>query len=410
MPGPKRIVIIGGGLAGYSLAEALRKRGHHGAIVIVEQEPAMYDRPPLSKAAAFGGDAALENLAFAGREKQEALALDVIVGRAAMAIAPVTGDVTLDDGTVVVGDALVLATGGRARRLAFPGSDLPAVHVLRTFADAEAIREAAVPGARILVVGAGLIGAELTSSLRALGVDVTLIDPMETPLAPVVGQQLAERLHAMHTSYGVDVRVATLSSLCPSGAGWLAELRDGTGLDVDAVVVGAGILPNSELAAAVGLDVDDGIIVDEQHRTAHPRVYAIGDVARTRGEGGVLQRREEHWEAAQLDAQELAAVLLDQEPDLRGAPWWWSDRYHVHVEGVGRMTGDGTTVFRGENVAFHLNGDLVVGAVSVNDANAVRAARRLIDHRIAVVAAELGDPAVPLRDLLRSPRPAVARA
>ena len=408
MPGPERIVIIGGGLAGYTLAEALRQRGHHGAIVVVEQESAMYDRPPLSKVA-FSGGATLENLAFADREKLNALVLDVIVGRVAVAITPETGGVTLDDGTVVVGDALVVATGGRARRLAFPGSDLPVVHALRTFEDAEAIRRAAVPGAHILVVGAGLIGAELTSSLRALDVAITLIDPMETPLAHAVGQQLAVRLHAMHTSHGVDVRVNTLSSLSPFGARWLAELSDGTDLKVDAVVVGAGILPNSELAAAAGLDVDNGIIVDEHHRTAHPRVYAIGDVARTRGAGGVLQRREEHWEAAQLDAQELAALLLGQEPGPRGAPWWWSDRYDVHVEGVGRMTGDGTTVFRGPNVAFHLVSGLIVGAVSVNDANAVRAARRLIDQHIAVVAAELTDPAVPLRELLRSPRPAVAR-
>lgn len=407
MPAPGQIVVIGGGLAGYTLADALRSRGHRGGLVIIEQEPAMYDRPPLSKAA-FVGDIALGDLAFARSEDLDALGVRLLSGRTVMGIDPDAGAATLDDGTVVEGDALVLATGGSARRLPFPGADLPAVHVLRTFADALAIRSAAVPGARILVAGAGLIGAELTASLRSLGVEVTLIDPAEVPLVPAVGQVLAERLHAMHAARGVDVRVATITSLAPAHPGWSAELSDGTVLSIDAVVVGAGIVPNVELAEAAGLDVDDGILVDRDHRTSHPRVHAIGDAARQRSADGALRLREEHWEAARLDALELAAVLVGQLPAPRGAGWWWSDRYDVHVEGVGRMTGDGITVFRGDDVAFHLDGRLLVGAVSVNDPNAVRAARRIIDQRITVEVAELADPAVALREILRSAKPTYA--
>ncbi|KAB1652853.1 oxidoreductase [Pseudoclavibacter chungangensis] len=407
MDTPERIVVVGGGLAAYTLGDALRSLGHRGEVVVIEKEPAMYDRPPLSKAA-FAGDIALDGLAFASGGKLDALGLRLLSGRTVVGIDPDAGAVTLDDGTVVEGDAVVLATGGSARRLALPGSDLPVVHVLRTFADALAIRAAAVPGARILVAGAGLIGAELTASLRSRGVEVTLIDNVEVPLVPAVGQPLAERLHAMHAAHGVDVRVATISSLEAARHGWSAELSDGTALRIDAVVVGTGIVPNVELAEAAGLDVDNGILVDRDHRTSHPRVHAIGDVARTRSTDGTLHRREEHWEAARLDALELAAVLVGQAPAPRGAGWWWSDRYDVHVEGVGRMTGDGTAVFRGEDVAFHLEGRLLVGAVSVNDPHAVRAARRLIDQRIPVEAAELADPTLPLRELLRSARPAYA--
>lgn len=313
MGAPERILIIGGGLAGYTLAESLRARGHAGAITIVEQEPAMYDRPPLSKAA-FLGEIALDGLAFAHGAKVDALGLKVVCARTAVAIDPDAGVVALDDGSVLEADALVLATGGRARRLPFPGSGLPAVHVLRTFADAVAIRAAATPGSRFLVAGAGLIGAELTASLRALGVGVILIDPVATPLVPAVGQAFAERLHAMHAEHGVDVRVATISSVAPDEDRWLAVLSDGTTVRVDGVVVGAGIIPNTELAEAAGLGVDGGILVDRHHRTSHPRVYAIGDVARVCSDDGALYRREEHWEAAQRDGQELAAVLVGAEP------------------------------------------------------------------------------------------------
>ncbi|MGX5696271.1 NAD(P)/FAD-dependent oxidoreductase [Agromyces soli] len=398
-----RVAVIGGGLAGYTLAEQLRARGHGGPITIVERESAMYDRPPLSKAA-FADGATVELLEFAGGPKLEALALDVICDRGAIALTPDAGAVTLDDGTVVEGEVIVFATGGRARRLGFPGNELPGVHVLRTFADARAIRAAAHPGAHILVAGAGLIGAELTSALRQLDVDVTLVDPVETPLVPAVGEAMARRLHAMHSAHGVDVRLGAVAGVDASGSRWLATLTDGTGLEVDAIVVGAGLVPNTELAYAAGIEVNGGIVVDDEYRTSHHRVYAIGDVARKRDRDGVLHRREEHWEAARSDAAELAAILVGIEPDLRSAAWWWSDRYGVHVEGVGRMTGSGRTVFRGEDVAFHLDGGVLVGAVSIDDSTSVRAARRLIDQQVPVAVADLVDLDVPLRELLRRKR------
>ncbi|ALJ21387.1 NAD(P)/FAD-dependent oxidoreductase [Microbacterium sp. No. 7] len=397
---PESVVIVGGGVAGYTLADALRARGFAGRVTIIDREPALYDRPPLSKAA-FIDDIGLHDLAFSTDPHLEERGIEVISGRSVVALED--GGAQLDDGRLIAGDALVLATGGSARQIRFPGHDAPIVHTLRTFDDASRIRAAARPGARILVAGAGLIGAELTSSLLTLGVDVTLVDPVEVPIVPAAGVAIAQRLHAMHAMRGADVRIGLISEVVREGEGWTAILADDTRLAVDAVVVGAGLVPNVELAEAAGLEVEDGIVVDERHRVSDG-IYAIGDVARVRDADGVLHRREEHWEAAQHDAQELAALLVGEEPEPRSAPWWWSDRYDVHVEGVGRMTGPGETVLRGETVAFHVDGDLLVGAVSINDTMTVRAARRLIDQRIPVSRVDLMDPSVSLRGLLRVPR------
>ncbi|MBO9577955.1 MAG: oxidoreductase [Microbacteriaceae bacterium] len=451
-----RVVVIGGGLAGVSLAEALRAGGHGGPIAIVDREPAFTDRPPLSKAA-FVDDAPIEELALLTPDRIAELGIDARHGRNAVALDAAARTVELDDGTVLPADAIVLATGGRARRLAFPGGDSPLVHTLRTYADARAIRAAAAPGARILVVGAGLIGAELASSLRAVGADVVLVDPHPVPLVPAVGGRIAGILHAMHAAHGVDVRVGGIAALedgehagqadAPSrplasrpgsadgartpgqederpplrspgsapvpapGRRATAVLNDGGRIEVDAVVLGVGILPGTELAEAAGLEVDDGIVVDARFRTSVAGVYAIGDVARPRAVDGSLPRRDEHWEAARLDGEALAAILLGQEPAPRGAGWWWSDRYGVHVEGVGRMDGDGEIVLRepvdaggGYPVAFLLAGGRLAGAVSIDEPNAVRAARRLIDQGVPVTATLLADPSSSLRDLLRAAR------
>ena len=397
---PASVVIVGGGLAGYTLADALRRRDYAGTITIIDREPELYDRPPLSKAA-FVGDSQLADLAFASQEALAARGIEARTGRTVTELVP--GGVITDDGQRSNGDAIVLATGGSARRLSFPGDDAPIVHTLRTFADAQRIRAGLRPGARALVVGAGLIGAELTASMRALDVEVTLIDPVEIPLAAAAGEHVARRLHAMHADRGVDTRITTLAELMPDGSAWVAVLADGSRLPIDLVVVGAGLIPDTRLAEAAGLEVDDGIVVDERHEARHG-VYAIGDVARTRAADGTLSRRAEHWEAAQLDALELAEVLVGGTPAPRGASWWWSDRYDAHVEGVGRMTGPGETLLRGDHAALHLDDGHLVGAVSIDDANLVRAARRIIDQRVPVSAAELTDPTIPLRRLLAAAR------
>lgn len=400
-----RVVVVGAGLAGFSAGEQLRALGHDGPILLVDPEPAAYDRPPLSKRL-FADDFSLDGLAFADDDRLSALGIQTRFGRTALGLDPDAAAVTLDDGNVLEADTVLLATGGRARRLPIPGGDAEGVHVLRTFADALAIRRAVRPGIRAVVIGAGLVGAELASSLTDAGAAVTLVDPVPVPLAPAVGELMAAHLHAMHQVRGVDV-VHGITAHIETEPALTVVVDDGPRVAADLVVVGIGISPCVELAQAAGLEVDDGILVDAAHRTSAPRVFAAGDVARQRDGGGARHRREEHWEAARLGGQAAAAGMLGLEAPPRGAGWFWSDRHGVHVEATGRLTGPGELVARhaGDHPAVFLVEDgHLVGAAAVDDTATVRAARRIIDKRTPVTSEELADPAIPLRALLRAAR------
>jgi NADPH-dependent 2,4-dienoyl-CoA reductase/sulfur reductase-like enzyme len=396
MTDPGRVVIVGGGLAGFSAAESLRGLGHTGTITIIDSEPGLYDRPPLSKEL-FEPDFGLEKLAFVSH----ADGIEIRSGHRVAALDPDAPSVTLDTGEVLAADTILLTTGGRARRLSVPGADSPHVHVLRTLADAEAIRSAIRPGVAVAVIGGGLIGAETASSLGKAGAEVTLIDPVELPLVGIIGETLATHLHAMHEANGVAVRVGMPTAI-ESDAVILAS---GERIPAGVVIVGVGIVPNSELATDAGIEVDDGILVDSDYRTSAPKVFAAGDVARRRDTDGVRHRREEHWEAAQLNGRAAAAAMLGLPQPLRGASWFWSDRHGIHFEMVGRLVGTGTTVVRdsAEHPALFLVDDgLLVGAASIDEPNLVRAARRIIDQRIPVTPAELADPSLSLRSLLKA--------
>jgi NADPH-dependent 2,4-dienoyl-CoA reductase/sulfur reductase-like enzyme len=401
-----RVVIVGGGLAGYSAATSLRSRGHTGSITVIDEEPGLYDRPPLSKVL-FSDGLSIESLAFAPPAQLDESHIDVVTDHRVTAIDPDAASVTLDDGTVLPADTILIATGGRARRLAIPGGDLPLVHVLRSYSDAMGLRAAVAPGSRVVVIGAGLIGAELASSLVGVGAVVTLVDPAAVPIVPAVGQLMASYLHDMHTTHAVRVITGMPTAIEESASGAEVVLANGDRIGADVVVVGVGIVPNTELAEDAGLDVDNGIVVDSRQRTSASRVFAAGDVARRRSEDGELERREEHWEGAQLSGQAAAAGMLGLEPEARGAAWFWSDRHGVHLEAVGRLTGDGSVIVRGGGshpTVFLVNEGIVVGAASIDDNNTVRAARRLIDQKVPVSEAELGDPSVSLRGLLRASR------
>lgn len=400
------VVVIGAGLSGFSAATQLRALGHEGPITVVDSEPGSYDRPPLSKSL-FEDDFSIEKLAFASAAELAAKHITTRFGVAVAAIDPAGGSVTLTDGEVLPADTVLIATGGRARQLPIPGGDLPGVQVLRTFSDAAALRDAVVAGTRVAVVGAGLIGAELASALHERGAEVTLIDPVDVPLVPAVGALLATRLHEMHEQHGVRVVTGLTGEFAAVPGGLEVRVVDGPTIQADRIVVGVGIVPNVELAQQAGLEVDNGIVVDESFRTSAAGVFAAGDVAHIRGADGQLQRREEHWEAAQLSGREAAYAMLGLPVPARGASWFWSDRYGIHLEATGRLSGPGEIVTRegGAHPAVFLVADGVLqGAGAIDDTQTVRAARRLIDQQIPVSASELADPAVSLRSLLKAKR------
>ncbi|MEA5455050.1 FAD-dependent oxidoreductase [Sinomonas sp. JGH33] len=404
----RRIVVVGGGVAGFSAISELRIRGYDGAITLLSPEGLPYDRPTLSKGFLVGTeDAAKIRLApeawYAERDVE-------LLPVRAVALRPATGTVELDGGRQLAADRVLLATGGFPRRLGVPGGGL--AHTLRSRADSEALGAVLTPGARVAVVGAGLIGAEVASAAAVLGAEATLIDPVDPPLVPAVGEAIARRLHAMHAERGIRTIVGAPVEIeaDDDGVGRLVRLADGSTVLADAVVAGIGILPDTSLAEAACLEVDGGVIVDRAGSTSNPAVFAAGDASRRRGPDGALLHRSEHWEAAVHSGQVAAAGMLGQEPPEFGAPWLWSDRHGVHVEAVGtldeRHASGARTLLRAVDgvpqAAFLLAADgHLLGCAAVDLPLMVRAARRIIDRGIIPDPDALADPSVDPRKLTR---------
>ncbi len=398
------VIVVGGGMAGFTTVKDLRARGFEGTLTIVDPEGLPYDRPPLSKDYLLGTRTG-EQIQLAAASWFEEQDVQVITGKA-VALRPDEGIVILESGRELAADKIVLATGGAARRLAIPGGDLDSVLELRNRADADNLRSLLRPGVHLAIIGAGLIGAETASSALAFDAEVTLIDPVEPPLVPAVGLALAERLHHMHGERGIKVVTGVPLAISGEENGHRIEMDSGETITADLVLVGIGIVPETALAASAGLEIDNGTLVDDHQRTSHPNVYAVGDSSRTRLPDGTLLRRAEHWEHAMHTGSTAAAALLGQDLPVHGASWFWSDRHGVHVEGVGSMLGDGVTVVREKDgvpvASFRLTADgTMAGCAAVDGGLTVRAARRIIDRGIRIDPALLADPAVDLKKLAR---------
>ena len=399
------VLIVGGGIAGVSTAVALRAGGFEGEITLIDEGEFPYDRPPLSKEY-LAGARDLKQIALQPPEWYDDQHIRLINRTRVVALHAGEGAVELADGTFKHADRIVLATGGTAAHPPIPGVEGSRVHTLRTAADADRLRSVLAPGARLLIVGAGLIGAETASTATGLGCEVVLADPDVRPLAKVLGPELADWLHAQHAPRGIETVLDAVDSFTTSSSGIWARFRGRSAPEhFDAVLLAVGMAPRTELAHAAGLELERGIVVDERHTSSHPAVSAVGDPARIRT-GGVLHPPAEHWEAAQIDAAHAAAGILGIEPPAPSTPWFWTDRHGRHVEAVGRLADAERTVLRGafsdpSFSVFGIVGDHVTAAASVDDSNAVRAARRLIDRRIPVDAARLADPGTNLRALLR---------
>jgi len=405
MDSPRRIVIVGGGIAGVSTAAALRAGGFVDEITLVDAGEFPYDRPPLSKEY-LAGKHSIEKLALQPPSWYDDHRIRLVTRTVVTAIRSGEATVELADGSRLAADRVVLATGGQAALAGLDDPHDPLVHVLRTAADADRLRKALVPAARLLIVGGGLIGAEVASTALELGCEVTLVDPASPPLAHAVGTQVACWLHELHAERGIRVLRSGVESISAAVGGIQALLScEREPRSFDAVLLAVGMAPLTGLAVAAGLEVDRGIVVDAGQTTSTPAVLAVGDTARRRV-GGVLQPRAEHWEAAQHDGVRAAATILDLPAPETSASWFWTDRHGLHVEAVGRIADAAETVTRGHLgdpafSVFGLAGGRVVGAVAVNEPNAARAARRLIDRRIPVEASQLADVSTDLRRLLR---------
>jgi 3-phenylpropionate/trans-cinnamate dioxygenase ferredoxin reductase subunit len=401
----RTFVVIGANLAGGRAAEALRTEGFDGRIVLIGDEPERpYERPPLSKEVVRGESAPVF---LRDADWYTDHDIELRLGVRAATLDP-SGTVALSDGTTLAFDACLLATGGRPRVLDVPGAGLDNVRYLRTLADAQALASALEARPRVVVIGAGFIGAEVAASARTLGCDVTVIEMLHVPLLRVLGEELGGVYAQIHRDHGVDLRLGEGVERFAGGGRVEAVIgTSGTRYDADLVVVGVGIDPNVELAMDAGITCDNGIVVDDHCRTSAPNVFAAGDVARRPDvySGGLI--RPEHFQNAQNQGPAAAKAMLGRGEPFQEVPWFWSDQYDVNLQMLGYTTPDKDRVVRGSFdarnfIAFFLEGDQVVAAIALNRGRDIAATRRLIERRVPVDRSRLADEDVALKDLLRA--------
>ena len=329
----KGIVIVGGGLAAARTAEQLRRADYTGPVMIVSDEVHLpYDRPPLSKEVLRKE---VDDVALKPRDWYDENDITLRLGSAATSLDTHEQTVTLDDGTVLGYDELVITTGLVPRRIpAFP--DLEGIRVLRSFDESMALREHASAARRAVVIGAGFIGCEVAASMRGLGVDVVLVEPQPQPLAAVLGEQIGELVARLHRDEGVDVRLGLgVAEVRGEGHVDTVVLTDGTEVPADLVVVGIGSRPATEWLDGSGIEVDNGVICDEAGRTSAPSVWALGDVASWRNPMG-HQARVEHWSNVAEQARVVVPAMLGRDtPSNVVVPYFWSDQYDIKIQCLG---------------------------------------------------------------------------
>jgi 3-phenylpropionate/trans-cinnamate dioxygenase ferredoxin reductase subunit len=411
-------VIVGGGLAGATAAGALRSEGFDGRVVLIGDETERpYNRPPLSKDY-LQGKSEKEKIYVHPERWYVDNDVELRLNCPASRIDATAHQLTVQSGEQFDYDKLLLTTGSSPRHLKVPGSDLDGVLYLRRVADCEAIKAAFVTAKRVAIIGAGWIGLETAAAARAAGVEVTVLETAELPLARVLGPEIAQIFLDLHTRNGVtmdmSVEVAEITGMEHRVAG--VCLTNGRQIDADMVVVGIGITPNFELAEAAGLTVDNGIVVDEYLRSSDPDVFAAGDVANTWYPFLGRHLRLEHWSAALNQGPVAAANMMGRAVVYDRVPYFYSDQYHLGMEYTGFVDSGNydQIVFRGEvtegkYIVFWLNKGRVLAGMNVNVWDVTDAIADLVrsgkpsDIRSGkpIDVARLQDPKVPLEDLLR---------
>jgi 3-phenylpropionate/trans-cinnamate dioxygenase ferredoxin reductase subunit len=395
-----KILIIGAGHAGGSVAAFLRQYGHEGPIVLVgEEEAPPYQRPPLSKAW-LKGEADLEALLLRPLSFYAEQNIDFRPSTVAVSVDPEAKTVAFHDGSSEPYDVLVLATGSTARKLPVPGGDHPDLLELRTLKDAERLKAVLGPGKRLAVVGGGYVGLEAAASARALGAEAVVIERAPRVLARVASETLSAFFTAQHRARGVEIITgAEVVAVAHDGV----TLADGSAVQADAVLVGVGALACDSLARSAGLRCDDGVVVDDQARTSDPAIFAVGDMTRRPipVHGGVSHRLESVPNALE-QAKQAAAAIVGRPGPAPEVPWFWSDQYDFKLQIAGLPFDADRQVVRGDPSAggfavFHLNGDRVVCVEAVNAPPEFMAGKQLIGKGTPVDAAKLADVSVSMK-------------
>ncbi len=402
----RRIVIAGAGHASGQVVTSLRQAGFEGQIVLVGEEPCLpYQRPPLSKKFLAGAMSA-ERLYVKPASFYEAAGVELHLGTRIAAIDRAARCLRTDDEVEIAYDELVLALGSRVRRLPVDGVTLERIHYLRTIADVDAIREDFAKGGRLVIVGAGYIGLEVAAVAQQAGLDVTVVEMADRVMSRVVSPEISDYYQIEHANHGVKLRLAT------SVAGFGGKKRvksvitaQDEEIPADVVVIGVGIVPNTELAGAAGLDVDDGIVVDDHCATSDPHIYAVGDC--TLHPNRIYDRmlRLESVHNALEQAKTAAFNICGKDTVYDDVPWFWSDQYDLKLQIAGLSEGYDDVVIRGNPAerAFscvYLRDGMLIATDAINAPRDFVQSRQLIAQGVKLDMARLADPAAALRELV----------
>lgn len=403
-------VIVGANLAGGSAAQALRKEGYDGRIVLIgAEEHPPYERPPLSKDFLLKDCRATDSYLLHSDDWND-LDVDLRLGTKVVRVDVGSGGVELADGARLRADKVLLCTGGRVRRIAVPGSELAGVHYLRTIEDAMMFKCAVDAKLPVVVVGGGFIGMEVAASARLAGCAVTLLEAGAAPLSRVLGRELGGRIGDYHREQGLTVLTnTTLQRIEGENHVCCVVTSDGKRIEAGAVVIGIGITPADDLAREAGIKIDNGIAVDSYCETSVKGVFAAGDATSHPNAIFGARLRLENWKNAREQAAVAAASMLGRFQPYCEVPWFWSDQGDLNIQASGLLSPGDQVVYRGDPEsqsfsAFFLNNGVLRGAVGINRGRDIKRTLGLIRERKEVNAAHLSDEGIDLRSLTRTER------
>ncbi len=399
------IIVIGAGHGGAQIVESLRSGGFDGTLIMIGDEAHKpYDRPATSKELLSGG-IEIERVFLKREQFYIDKHIDLRLSATVTAIDRHARTVTLATGEALSYDKLDIATGARARRITVPGGDLYGVFYLRSLADSQAIGARLGPGKHLAIIGGGYVGLEVAASATKLGCKVAVIEMLERLLARVAGAEIADFYADAHRAAGVDLHFGVMiEGFVGEGSVKAVRLTDGTEIPADVVVVGIGSVPNTELAVAAGLAVENGIVVDDCGRTTDPAIFAVGDATNHPNDLLGKRLRLESVPAAMGQARAAASAIVGNPKPFHELPWFWSDQYDIKLQIAGMSEIGDQVVVRGNPAdrrfaAYYLRRGKIVAVNAVNSAKDFMVGKKLIVEGRVPDLAKLADVAVPLAEV-----------
>lgn len=402
-------IIVGASHAAAQLAPSLRQEGWQGRIIIIGDEPhAPYHRPPLSKTF-LSGEKTLEQLHIRPLAAYDKIDAEFKLGLRVETIDRENKTVQLDNGEQLSYEKLALCTGSRPRQIPLSGADLKGVHYLRTVADIEGIRhdlENSVTPAKVVIIGGGYIGLETAAALNKLGVKVTVLEMMERILQRVTAPAISEFYHQVHSDAGVDIKTSIgVDKLCGEDKVTAVQCNNGLLIDADVVIIGAGIVPNIELAEDAGLEIDNGIAVDAFAQTSDPDIVAAGDCSSYPHRLIGRRVRLESVPNATEQAKTAAASICNKQLENHTHPWFWSDQYDIKLQIAGFNAGYDSVLVRGDQQSrcfsvWYFKGEQLLAVDCINNAKEFMQAKQLLAKGINPSPGHVCDPDFDLKSLL----------